>query len=174
MDNLKCPYCGKKISYLYAIRERQNGEHVCDRCKRNSTIYFVRGIKTFIVVICLIAVAMLSVFLFTSLRGNFFCIFAMFIPFIIFYFCIPLFIRYVPIKLKKRTKKTDDDILSIAEPDSASGTTRIINYSAVNERRADPKGSPDYTRVIPKIKEKRRKHHKRGSDEDGMLDISKL
>lgn len=172
MKNLKCPYCGKKISYLSSIRERANGEHSCSRCKRNSTIYFVRNIKIFIVVICLIAIAMLSVFLFTSLRGNFFCIFAMFIPFILFYFCIPLFIRFVPIKHKVKTKKSEDNGLSLSPPESASGTTKIIKPVG-NERTVDPKGSPDYTRVIPKIKD-RKKRNKHNINDDDMFDISKL
>lgn len=172
MDNLKCPYCGKKISYLSAIRERANGEHSCDRCKRNSTIYFVRNIKVFIVVICLIAAALLSVFLFTPLRGNFFCIFLMFIPFIIFYFCIPLFIRFVPIKIKQKPAKRDEnDGISLTSPESASGTTRIMKPVG-NERVVDPKGSPDYTRMIPKIRERKVKHNK--SSKDDFYDISKL
>lgn len=161
MNNLKCPYCGKKISYLSSIRERANGEHSCDRCKRNSTIYFVRNIKVFIVVICLIAVAMLSIFLFTPLRGNFLCIFAMFIPFIIFYFCIPFFIRFVPIKHKPKIKKTEDDGLTLSQPESESGTTKIIK-SVGNERVVDPKGSSDYTRMIPKVRERKHKHKHNG------------
>lgn len=172
MDNLKCPYCGKKISYLSAIRERANGEHSCDKCKRNSTIYFVKNIKVFIIVICLIAAAMLSIFIFTPLRGNFFCIFLMFIPFLLFYFCIPLFIRFVPIKIKaKPPKKSDDDGLVMSEPKSASGTTRVMKPVG-NERVVDPKGSPEYTRMIPKIRERKGKG-KRSSDTD-FSDISKL
>ncbi|MGN0498176.1 MAG: hypothetical protein ACI4F6_03820 [Acutalibacteraceae bacterium] len=170
MGNLKCPYCGKKISYLSAIRERANGEHACDRCKRNSTIYFVKNIKVFIVVICLIALALLSVFLFTPLRGNFFCIFLMFIPFIIFYFCIPLFIRFVPIKIKKKvTKKSEEVGFSMSDPESASGTTKIIK-AVGNERVVDPKGSPEFTRMIPKVRERKRKN-RNGND---FYDISKL
>ncbi len=162
MANRKCPYCGKKISYFSAIRERANGEHSCDRCKRNSTIYFVRNIKVFIVVICLIAAAMLAVFLFTPLRGNFFCIFFMFIPFIIFYLCIPLFIRYVPLRRKKKVKKEDrgNGLDLVREPESVSGTTRIINPISL-ERNIDPKGSPDYTRMIPRINERRNMREKR-------------
>ncbi|MCQ4021966.1 MULTISPECIES: hypothetical protein [unclassified Ruminococcus] len=172
MDNLKCPYCGKKISYLSAIRERANGEHACDKCRRNSTIYFVKSLKVFIVVICLVALAMLSVFLFTPLKGNFFCIFLMFIPFLLFYFCIPLFIRFVPIKLKKiQTKKTDNSEISLSDPVSASGTTKVMK-TVGNERIVDPKGSADYTRMIPKIRERKRRG-KYGSN-DNFLDISKL
>lgn len=172
MDNLKCPYCGKKISYLSAIRERANGEHSCDRCKRNSTIYFVRNIKVFIVVICLIAVALLSVFLFTPMRGNFFCVLLMFIPFIIFYFCIPLFIRFVPIQLKQKpAKKTEDEPISLTQPESASGTTRVMKPVG-NERVVDPKGSPDYTRMIPKIRERNVKQKKKTNN--NFHDISKL
>lgn len=172
MNNLKCPYCGKKISYLSAIRERANGEHSCDRCKRNATIYFVRNIKIFIVVICLIALAMLSIFLFTPLKGKFYCVLLMFIPFLIFYFCIPLFIRFVPIKHKVKTKKNENDI-ELSEPVSASGTTRIINQ--VNpDRTVDPKGSPDYTRMIPKIRERKRKNKSYSKSNEEFFDISKL
>lgn len=170
MNNLKCPYCGKKISYLSSIKERADGEHYCKRCKRNSTIYFVRNIKIFIIVICLIALAMLSLFVFTPLRGNFLCIFLMFIPFIIFYLCIPLFIRFVPIKHKKKVKKEDDSKLKLETPDSESGTTRIIQPISPTMV-ADPKGDPEYTRMIPKIRERKKRNVRK---DDDVQDISKF
>lgn len=156
MSNLKCPYCGKKISYLTAIRERANGEHSCKKCKRNSTIYFIKNIKVFIVIICLIAAAMLAVFLFTPLRGNFFCIFFMFIPFIIFYMCIPFFIRFVPLIRKKRPKKAVADGGAQTQYNSShdSGSTKIMNPLTL-EKTIDPKGSPEYTRMIPRIRERK-------------------
>lgn len=169
MNNLKCPYCGKKISYLSSIKERADGEHYCKRCKRNSTIYFVRNIKIFIVVICLIALAMLSLFIFTPLRGNFLCIFLMFIPFIIFYFCIPLFIRFVPIKYKKKIK-SEDNKMKLEYPSSESGTTRIINPVSPTMT-ADPKGDPEYTRMIPKIRERKNRQNRNNDD---VQDISKF
>lgn len=171
MNNLKCPYCGKKISYLSSIKERADGEHYCKRCKRNSTIYFVRYIKVFIIVICLIALSMLSLFLFTPLRGNFLCVILMFIPFIVFYFCIPLFIRFVPIKHKKKVKKEENDYtLKLETPKSESGTTRIIQ-PVRPAMTADPKGDPEYTRIIPKIRERKKRHSQKNDD---VQDISKF
>lgn len=172
MNNLKCPYCEKKISYLSAIGERANGEHFCDKCKKNSTIYFVKSIKVFIVVICFIALVLLSAFVFTPLRGNFFCIFIMFIPFIAFYFCIPLFIRFVPIRYRKKIKKPENEPPVGNFVENASGTTKVLNSSEITNKFSKINASPDYTKIIDEVKKKR--HDDRNNESDNMIDISKL
>ena len=76
----------------------------------------------------------------------------------------------MPIKIKKKvTKKSEEVGFSMSDPESASGTTKIIK-AVGNERVVDPKGSPEFTRMIPKVRERKRKN-RNGND---FYDISKL
>lgn len=169
MNNLKCPYCGKKISYLSSIKERADGEHYCKRCKRNSTIYFVRYIKVFIIVICLIALSMLSLFLFTPLRGNFLCVILMFIPFIVFISAYLCLFGLSLSNTKKGQKEENDYTLKLETPKSESGTTRIIQPV-----RPSMTADPRVIRNTPELFRNKGEKETSQSKNDDFQDISKF
>ena len=39
MKLAKCPYCGRRLSYLTAQQHKKKGEYLCSRCKKESNVY---------------------------------------------------------------------------------------------------------------------------------------
>lgn len=157
MSVRKCPYCGKKMSYLSALMEKSRGEHNCNACHRNSTIYYTKGFKVSIIVTIIAAVAILIVCLLPALRGKILDLLLAFVPFLVFYLCTPIFFKLVPLrprvnnteKDKKKRKKGNDYSTPIPQP--ASGSTRIINV--VDESTSKQNVDDGKTRIMPQIKD---------------------
>lgn len=98
MKGKKCPYCGRRISYLTTFHEKKHGVYECTRCKKESKVKVdKRLIITFIIVVLLII--LYTVFWRTSdFYNNFLGIIPPIIILIVFYFCIPIFINFIPLK----------------------------------------------------------------------------
>lgn len=76
-----------------------------------------------------------------------------------------------PYQTQKKVKKEENDYtLKLETPKSESGTTRIIQPVRPSMT-ADPKGDPEYTRIIPKIRERKKRHSQKNDD---VQDISKF
>lgn len=137
----KCPYCGKKISFLYAATHMHDGEYSCDHCKRYSNIKYNPVIYLLIVLAAVCGLYFGTVAFKESIKGIILSI----IPFLAVYMTFPLFFKLVPIKIKKTS-----------ENNNASGETKKENV-----KKYIPKtGTPDFesndaegsTKYIPTIK----------------------
>lgn len=171
MKNLQCPYCGKKVSYISAFLEKSEGEHTCKKCGRNSTIYFRKAIRGAILATIIIAASILIIWLFIGKKDQLWGMLWVFIPFIIFYLCTPLFFRLVPLKMRtagqvdKKTIKRR--VYTPAIPTAASGSTKVIprvsniggDYVFLDEEKMEDTS----TKIIPTVK---------GNQEEEYMDIS--
>lgn len=93
-----CPYCGRRISYFTTFHEKKRGIHTCSRCKRESKIKTdFRLIVAFIAVVLLVLMFIL-VWNGSSNYNNFWGVIITAGILTVFYFCTPLFIRFVPLK----------------------------------------------------------------------------
>lgn len=171
MKGKKCPYCGQEISYLTAIMEKDKGEHTCKKCGRNSTIYFVKALRTAIIAAVLTSAAILAIWLIVGDYTNLWGMLWVFLPFLVFYACTPLFYRLVPLKTssspREEKEKTDD---RFHHPSHASGSTKVIpNVSQVSGEflLIDDDMDESATKVIPAVKDE-------NADQEDYLDISKL
>lgn len=93
-----CPYCGRRISYFTTFHEKKRGIHTCTRCKKESKIKTdFRLIIAFIAVV-LIVLMFMVVWTGSSYYNNFLGVIITAAILTVFYFCTPLFIRFVPLK----------------------------------------------------------------------------
>ena len=98
MNSIKCPYCGKNVSYPVAFLLRRRGEYFCKKCKKESNVHFSKWVWVAVLFTVLLSLMILVYFLFMTDRENLWYILAVMIPYIIFYLCSPFFIRLRPKK----------------------------------------------------------------------------
>lgn len=135
MKNGKCPYCGKRVSYFSVFFEKNKGEHKCSKCRRNSTIFFVKAYNAAIIltIIAAIVIAVLSIIFNINSLWN---ILYVLIPFFILYLITPFFYRLVPIKGRYKNVYSE----------------KIVNQNKVNyNKEFDITDNYDKTRMIPKV-----------------------
>lgn len=147
MKNAKCPYCKKKVSYLAAFSEKNNGEHTCRKCGKNSTIYFIRNYKIAIALAIIAAVIIMFICISPENVNNLWGFLFVIIPFAVLYLITPLFYRLVP--LKKKKKKADNLDMYNTNSENYTGATRIINKVGTNEIEQD--FTTQQTRIMPKV-----------------------
>lgn len=99
----RCPYCGKRISYLSVFSSRKNGEYTCSRCGKNSKVYVSRKIVPAFGIFVFMSLAVMAVCIFTKILYNPFVIALVAVPLIIFMFISPAFVSYEPFKKYKQS-----------------------------------------------------------------------
>lgn len=167
MNGKNCPYCGQKVSYLTAIMEKDKGEHTCKKCGRNSTVYFVKALRAAIIAAVAVSAVILTIWLVAGDYTNLWGMLWVFLPFLVFYVCTPVFYRLVPLKTtaaKAEKEKKDDGFYY---PTPASGSTKVIpNVSQVSGEflLVDDDMDVGATKVMPAVKD--------GNPDDEYLDIS--
>ena len=171
MKEKKCPYCGQKVSYVTAIMEKEKGEHTCKKCGRNATIYFVKALRAAIIAAIAVSAVILAVWLVIGDYTNLWGMLWVFLPFLVFYACTPLFYRLVPLKTtssaKPEIEKKDGGFYY---PTPASGSTKVLpNVSQVSGEflLIDDDMDGGATKVIPAVKEG-------NTAEEDYLDISEF
>jgi len=157
MKAKKCPYCGQKVSYLTAIMEKDKGEHTCKKCGRNSTIYFIKALRAAIIAAVAVSAVILTVWLVLGDYTNLWGMLWVFLPFLVFYVCTPVFYRLVPLKTSSSAKQEKEKKAGgFYAPTPASGSTKILpNVSQVSGEilLIDDDIDGGSTRVIPAVKE---------------------
>ncbi|MGN0509405.1 MAG: hypothetical protein ACI4GX_09215 [Ruminococcus sp.] len=103
MENRKCPYCSKRISYVSAYASRRKAEYVCERCGKESRVVINRKVIPAFVLAAVIAVAIMTGWIFAGLADNPLGILLVAIPLIIFTVISPKFVKLVPLKKYKKS-----------------------------------------------------------------------
>ena len=127
----KCPYCGKKVSYIQALSEVNSGEHTCSYCNNNSNISFNKKIYIPAGVFLAAAAIILAVLFRLDLDQNLLIAAGVVIVlFGVFYFLTPLFYMLeaingiqarIPVERKrKRSDPTANAVKSSAKAASAA------------------------------------------------------
>ncbi len=102
MKNLKCPYCNKKVSYYMGLLERKQGEHTCNKCGKNSTIYYNKSMKITALLTVLISIGMFVIWYLYYNHNYILGAAALIVPFLIFLIISPFFIHLVPLKIHNK------------------------------------------------------------------------
>jgi len=63
-DQLKCPYCGRKLSFFETMNIKENLEFYCEHCKNKSKIKVSKNLKTLIVTLIALTLACFLIFSF--------------------------------------------------------------------------------------------------------------
>lgn len=98
MKGKKCPYCGRRISYLTVFHDKKHGVYECNRCKKESKIKVDKKLIIFFLILVLLIVLYIIFWKSSGLYNNFFSIIPVIVVLIAFYFCTPFFIKFVPLK----------------------------------------------------------------------------
>lgn len=134
MNNCKCPYCGKHISYFTALTIRRRGEYYCKKCKKESNIYIKKTIWIFFLAMLVFALIILGYFLFMTGRENIWFTLFVAAPFLIFYLFSPMFVRLRP-KKKFQDSLYDTEMVNttIADPDPTMAASSKVAPAFVDD-----------------------------------------
>lgn len=127
MNNCKCPYCGKHISYFTALSIRRRGEYYCKKCKKESNIHIKKTIWILFFVMLVLALIIMGFYLFMTNRENLWFVLLVAIPFIVFYLFSPLFVRLRP-KKKFQDSLYDTDMVNtpMVDPDPTMASSAKV------------------------------------------------
>lgn len=103
MKTKKCPYCGKRVSYVSAFASRRKGEYVCTRCGRESKVAIRTSVFPMFALFALVSVAIMTSLILTKNVNNPIGILLVAIPLVIFVLMSPVFVKYEPLKKYKKT-----------------------------------------------------------------------
>lgn len=123
----RCPYCGRKISYIGSMFLKSKGEFNCDRCKCVSNVVINRALYGIASGVCVLA--FLIVVLYTQFgdHGSLLGILWVLLPFLAFYILIPFFVTLEPCNEKSAVKiviessspKRNQTVQQTVQPSSA-------------------------------------------------------
>ena len=105
MKNKKCPYCGKRISYIQAFSSRRKGGYFCDRCSKEMKVVIDKKIIFFFLLFAIVAIAIMVGWAYAGMSSNPFGILIVAIPFIIFAAISPTFLQFLPLKKYKNSRE---------------------------------------------------------------------
>ncbi len=152
-DNFRCPYCSKKIGYGTRLIEHRKGEHSCDHCQKISNIKQDSYIWIMLILCSVFALFILIFYLSSAEHiqraydenGKMKFLVSLFfgntmivkwiiwemIPFVIFYFVSPIFLRFTPQKRFMEQTQTKIDlsvpiVSSPSKPKVESRTQKIL------------------------------------------------
>lgn len=140
MRGKRCPYCGKRVSYVSAYGSRRKAEYVCQRCGKESRVIINKLVIVVFLVFFLIAAGIMAAAIFTGMSYNPLFIPLVALPLIIFLFISPKFVSYEPLKKYKKSMEakkagieySDNLVMSELEPDSGLGSQGLDNGGQFN------------------------------------------
>lgn len=150
----KCPYCGKRISYISSYASRRKGEFVCERCGKESKVIINKSVIMIFVVTVVLALAIMAGWMLAGLLNNPLGILLAAAPFIIFAIISPRFVNFEPLRKYKKSMEakkagiTYSDNLLTSELDNDN----TYSFPAVS---ADTGGFQINSDVFNKIKAER-------------------
>lgn len=150
MKKKKCPYCGRRVSYISSFVSRRKAEYICPRCGKESRVVINKLVIVAFIICAIISLVILALWVFLKMTSNMLGIALVALPLIVFLFISPKFVRYEPFKKYKKemeAKKAGiaySDNLTVSELDDeahsgsleASGKFKI-NSDVFNQIKAE-------------------------------------
>lgn len=103
MKRKKCPYCGKRVSYVSSFASRRKGEFVCQRCGKESKVIISKAVFLVFSLAAVISLAVMAAWIYTEHLNNPWGILLVAVPLIIFSLITPKFVNYEPLKKYKKS-----------------------------------------------------------------------
>ncbi len=98
MKGKKCPYCGRRISYMTVFHDKKHGIYECSRCNKESKIKADKKLLISYIILFLLIILYFILWRSSTFYNNFLGIIPPIVALIAFYFCTPFFIKFVPLK----------------------------------------------------------------------------
>ena len=158
----RCPYCGKRMSYLSAYFSRRKAEYVCERCGKESRVVISKIIIPIFIIAAVISLAIMGLWWFFKLLSNPLGILLVAAPLIIFLFFTPKFVQLEPLKkyrksmeAKKAGIEYSDNLTALDFEDvptslENSGQFKINSdlFNQIKSERSSPRGQIDSKELI--------------------------
>lgn len=170
----KCPYCGKRISYISSYASRRKGEFVCERCGKESKVTINKTVILFFVFAVVISIAIMMIWIFAGLLNNPLGILFVAVPLIIFVLITPKFVYYEPLKKYKKSMEARKAGIAYSDNLITSEIDEINTYSfpsITNDSAGEFQINSD---IFNKIKEERNAARERLKDNEILSDSSKI
>lgn len=103
MKSKKCPYCGRRVSYISSFSSRRKAEYVCTRCGKESKVVVSKAVLPVFALFVVIAIGIIAAAFITKSVSNPIFIALVAIPMAIFMFISPAFLRFEPLKKYKKS-----------------------------------------------------------------------
>lgn len=159
MRKQKCPYCGKRVSYMSAWSSRRKGSFLCQRCTKESKVVISKSIYLVFAVFALVSLAIMAGMIFTNNINNPLGIVLVAIPLLVFLFLTPRFVCYEPLKKYRKsmearkagieysdnllTEELENEPAPIAAASLESTDTFAINTDVFNKIKAERSAARD-------------------------------
>ncbi len=103
MKKNRCPYCGKRVSYVSAYAIRRKAEYVCPKCGKESKVVIKKRVILVFLLCAVISVGIMLAWIFGNLSANPLGILLVAIPLIVFAIISPKFVEIEPLKKYKKS-----------------------------------------------------------------------
>lgn len=157
MKLARCPYCGKKVEYSKAFFMHNEGEHFCDKCKKESNVIIKKDIFIPFIIAVIVALLIVLAFFMLTDKTNLLFVFLVAVPFIVFYILTPFFVVLKP-KKKHMDSLYDTSMVEspIVTPDRTVVTASKVKPTFVDDVILDDEYKPSIDKdVFESIKKDR-------------------
>lgn len=111
----KCPYCGRRISYVSSFSSRRKAEYVCERCGKESKVSINKTVILVFAAAAAISLVIMAVWIFAGLLNNPLGILLVATPLIIFAALSPKFVYFEPLKKYKKSMEAKKEGIAYSD-----------------------------------------------------------
>lgn len=98
MKAKKCPYCGRRIPFIYGYHNKRKSEYQCTKCGKECKIVISKFVFLAIAITVVISALIMLYWISLDKTSDPYGIAYVSVPFVIFLLISPLFLNYVPLK----------------------------------------------------------------------------
>lgn len=143
MKPIKCPYCGRRVSYSSCFASRRKAEYVCRKCGKESKVVIDKKVILFFVVAAVISLAIMAGWILNGLISNPLGIVLVAVPLIIFGALTPRFVHYEPFKKYQKSMEAKKAGIAYSDNLLTSEFDEAENYSFPSINTPQPENNSD-------------------------------
>ena len=165
----RCPYCGRRMSYISAYFSRRKAEYVCTRCGKESRVVISKLIIPIFIIVAVISLAIIGIWFMLKLLSNPLGIVLVAAPLLIFLAFTPKFVCLEPLKKYQKSMEAKKAGMEYSDNLTASEFDEEINSSLENSQQF--KINSD---IFNQIKAERSAAKEQAESQDIVSDSEKL
>lgn len=128
----RCPYCGRRMSYISAFFSRRKAQYTCTRCGKESRVVISKLIIPVFIIVAVISLAIMGLWFLFKLLSNPLGILLVAAPLVIFLFFTPKFVCLEPMKKYKKSMEAKKAGMEYSDNLAAAEFDEGINSSLEN------------------------------------------
>ncbi len=128
----RCPYCGRRMSYINAYFSRRKAQYTCTRCGKESRVVISKLIIPVFIIVAVISLAIMGLWFLFKLLSNPMGILLVAAPLVIFLFFTPKFVCLEPLKKYQKSMEAKKAGMEYSDNLAATEFDEEINSSLEN------------------------------------------